>query len=177
LWWFLVISVLELDWTVQYHLVCIVLRYTQSYDVYPRMYLISLNTNKNSSNVSWASPCLINDYFSKNKPVKTPVIFYHPQSSRFSSQTSIVKRGSSIFFSGSLSSLDGEFYLKLYNFTFITKSPNKTREHRESRGLTLRAKLQLPPLRKSPWLNPFTTNPEPNSSRLRRSKLNVRATP
>lgn len=67
-------------------------------------------------------PCLVNDYLSKNKSVEIPITFFHPISSRLSSQTSTVKRGSSVFFSGVLSSVDREFYLELHNFSFISKT-------------------------------------------------------
>ncbi|EXX79759.1 hypothetical protein RirG_002530 [Rhizophagus irregularis DAOM 197198w] len=47
-------------------------------------------------------------------------------------QTTIVKRGSSVFFSGTLSSIEGKLYLELHNFSFlrgqqspITSSPTK----------------------------------------------------
>lgn len=34
-------------------------------------------------------------------------------------QTTTVKRGSSVFFSGALSSIEGKLYLELHNFSFL----------------------------------------------------------
>ena len=72
--------------------------------------------------------CRINEYFGKNKPVELSIIFFHSQGSRLASQTSTVKRGSLVFFSGSLTSIEGNFYLELHNFAFIrTQSSIQTK--------------------------------------------------
>jgi hypothetical protein len=63
--------------------------------------------------------CRINEYFRKNKPIEVSVIFFHSQGSRLASQTLTVKRESLFFFSGSLTSIEGNFYLELHNFTFV----------------------------------------------------------
>ncbi|GBC34412.2 hypothetical protein GLOIN_2v1791191 [Rhizophagus irregularis DAOM 181602=DAOM 197198] len=76
--------------------------------------------------------CVITDYLSKDKPTEVPITLFHPTGSRFMNQTTIVKRGSSVFFSGTLSSIEGKLYLELHNFSFlrgqqspITSSPTK----------------------------------------------------
>ncbi|PKY31483.1 hypothetical protein RhiirB3_449108, partial [Rhizophagus irregularis] len=46
--------------------------------------------------------CVISDYLSKDKLVETPITLFHPPGSRFANQTTMIKRGSSIFFSGAL---------------------------------------------------------------------------
>lgn len=76
--------------------------------------------------------CVITDYLSKDKPTEVPITLFHPTGSRFMNQTTNVKRGSSVFFSGTLSSIEGKLYLELHNFSFlrgqqspITSSPTK----------------------------------------------------
>jgi|SRR5256884_6176829 hypothetical protein len=63
--------------------------------------------------------CIISDYIAKDKPTEIPIVLFHPNGSRLKSQTTMLKRGSSIFFSGSLSSIEGKLYLELHNLSFI----------------------------------------------------------
>lgn len=63
--------------------------------------------------------CLISDYLSKDKPIELPVTLFHPTGSRFTNQTTTIKRGSSIFFSGGLTLIEEELYLELHNFSFV----------------------------------------------------------
>ncbi len=55
----------------------------------------------------------------KDKPTETPITLFHPNESRLKNQTTMLKRGSSIFFSGTLTSVEGKFYLELHNFNFV----------------------------------------------------------
>jgi len=72
-----------------------------------------------STNLSIQFECIISDYISKDKPTEIPIILFHPNGSRLKSQTTMLKCGSSIFFSGALTSIEGKFYLELHNFSFI----------------------------------------------------------
>ncbi|PKK56269.1 hypothetical protein RhiirC2_829671, partial [Rhizophagus irregularis] len=63
--------------------------------------------------------CIISDYMAKDKPTETPITLFHPNGSRLRNQTTMLKRGSSIFFSGALTLVEGKFYLELHNFSFI----------------------------------------------------------
>lgn len=63
--------------------------------------------------------CVISDYLSKDKLVETPITLFHPPGSRFANQTIMIKRGSSIFFSGALTQVETNLYLELHNFSFI----------------------------------------------------------
>ncbi|CAB4442896.1 unnamed protein product [Rhizophagus irregularis] len=63
--------------------------------------------------------CVISDYLSKDKLVETPITLFHPPGSRFANQTTMIKRGSSIFFSGALTQVETNLYLELHNFSFI----------------------------------------------------------
>lgn len=63
--------------------------------------------------------CIITDYLSRDRPTETPIILFHPNGSRFTNQTSTIKYGSSLFFSGSLTSIEGILYLELHNFSFV----------------------------------------------------------
>jgi len=67
--------------------------------------------------------CLISDYLSKDKQIELPVTLFHPTGSRFTNQTTTIKRGSSIFFSGGLILIEGELYLELHNFSFVRTTP------------------------------------------------------
>ena len=42
--------------------------------------------------------CIISDYIAKDKPTEIPIVLFHPNGSRLKSQTTMLKRGSSIFF-------------------------------------------------------------------------------
>ena len=63
--------------------------------------------------------CTISDYLSKEKSVNLPITMFYPPGSRFTNQTTNIKRGSSIFFSGALSLIEDKLYLKLHNFSFV----------------------------------------------------------
>ncbi|PKC03311.1 hypothetical protein RhiirA5_380270 [Rhizophagus irregularis] len=63
--------------------------------------------------------CTISDYISKEKPVEIQVTLFHPPGGRLTNQTSTVKRGSTIFFSGALTVIDDKLYVELHNFSFI----------------------------------------------------------
>lgn len=63
--------------------------------------------------------CIISDYLSKDKLVETPITLFHPPGSRFANQTTMIKRGSSIFFSGALTQVETNLYLELHSFSFI----------------------------------------------------------
>jgi len=73
--------------------------------------------------------CLINDYLSKDKIIQIPITIFHPLESRLKSQTTNIRRGSSLFFSGEITLVDGKLYLELHNFSFLkgqTQTPSKT---------------------------------------------------
>jgi hypothetical protein len=53
-----------------------------------------------------------------------PITLFHPPEGRFTNQTTTVKRGSTMFFSGSLTSIEGKLYLELHNFSFIRTQQN-----------------------------------------------------
>ena len=63
--------------------------------------------------------CIINDYLSKDKIVEIPVTIFHPLESRLKSQSTNVRRGSVLFFSGEITNVDGQLYLELHNFSFL----------------------------------------------------------
>ena len=63
--------------------------------------------------------CVISDYLSKDKLVEIPVTLFHPPGSRFANQTTTIKRGSLIFFSGALTQIEANLYLELHNFSFV----------------------------------------------------------
>jgi hypothetical protein len=60
----------------------------------------------------------ISDYYSKEL-VELPVTLFHPLGSRFKNQTTTIKRGSSIFFSGALTMIEDQLYIELQNFCFV----------------------------------------------------------
>lgn len=62
--------------------------------------------------------CEISDYYSKEL-VELSVILFHPLGSRFTNQTTTIKRGSSIFFSGALTVIEKNLYIELHNFSFV----------------------------------------------------------
>jgi hypothetical protein len=66
---------------------------------------------------------------SKDKPVELTVILFHPTGSRFTNQTTTIKRGSLIFFSGALSLIEDKLYLELQNFSFVRNSQTLTSEN------------------------------------------------
>jgi len=49
---------------------------------------------------------------------------FHPTQSRLTSQTTSIKRGSTIFFSGALTSIQGKLYLELHNFSYVRCQQN-----------------------------------------------------
>ena len=75
--------------------------------------------------------CIVSDYISKEKQADLPITLFHPSQSRLTTQTTIIKRGSTIFFSGALTSIEGKLYLELQNFNFVhcqqTSSPNSAK--------------------------------------------------
>ena len=71
--------------------------------------------------------CMISDYLSKEKLIELPVILFHPSESRFTNQTTTIKRGSTIFFSGSLTFVENKLYIELHNFSFINNQQTFTR--------------------------------------------------
>jgi hypothetical protein len=82
--------------------------------------------------------CIVSEYLSKEKSVDMPVTLFHPSGSRFTNQTTTIKRGSSIFFSGALTLIEEKLYLELHNFSFIhnqTSTPS-TRQMPWSKSLT-----------------------------------------
>lgn len=66
--------------------------------------------------------CSCSDYFTKDRSTETQIVLFHPHKSRLKNQVTTVKRGSSIFFSGALTSIENQFYLELHNFNFVTTS-------------------------------------------------------
>jgi len=71
--------------------------------------------------------CMISNYLSKEKLIELPVILFHPSESRFTNQTTTIKRGSTIFFSGSLTFVENKLYIELHNFSFINNQQTFTR--------------------------------------------------
>lgn len=69
--------------------------------------------------------CLINDYLSKEKIVEITVTIFHPLESRLKSQTTNVRRGSTLFFSGEMTTVDGQLYIELHNFSFLKGQGNQ----------------------------------------------------
>jgi len=63
--------------------------------------------------------CIITDYLTKDKPTEVPITLFHPNGSRFTNQTTTVRRGSSVFFSGALTFIEDKLYLELHNFNFL----------------------------------------------------------
>jgi hypothetical protein len=72
-----------------------------------------------TNEISVQIECVTSDYLSKERNVEHKITLFHPLGSRFTTQTSAAKRGSSIFFSGSLSVIDDKLYVELHNFSFI----------------------------------------------------------
>lgn|GEM_PF-4339869 len=105
--------------------------------------------------------CIIYDYVSKDKPVELQMTLFHPPGSRFTSQTTTVKRGSTMFFSGSLTLIEDKLYLELHNFSFI----------RINQTLASTSAKQLP------WSSKSTDNPTNNIAqtihKLKKSKDSV----
>lgn len=66
------------------------------------------------------------DYLSKDKQVEISMTFFHPPKSRLVKQTMSVKRDSNVFFSGSLSLIEDQFYLELHNFNFMRGQANSS---------------------------------------------------
>lgn len=93
--------------------------------------------------------CLISDYISKDKPVELQVTLFHPSGSRFTNQTTSIKHGSTLFFSGSLTVIDDKLYVELHNFSFI----------RINQSFTSPSAKQMPWLLKTPTSN----NPAPTN--------------
>src|SRR5581483_3376348 len=62
---------------------------------------------------------MVTEYLSKNKVVDVPITCFHPPGSRLANQTVTLKRGSFVFISGTLTSIEGQLYLELHNFNFV----------------------------------------------------------
>jgi hypothetical protein len=75
-----------------------------------------------SSELGVQIECTVTDFLSKERQVELSIILFHPIGSRFTNQTTSIKRGSSIFFSGALSLIENQLYLELQNFSFVTKN-------------------------------------------------------
>ena len=58
---------------------------------------------------------------SKEKTVEIPITIFHPFESRFKGQTTNIGRGSS---SGEMTNVEGKFYLKLHNVSFLRNHNN-----------------------------------------------------
>ncbi|GBB87369.1 hypothetical protein RclHR1_13810002 [Rhizophagus clarus] len=69
--------------------------------------------------------CIVNEYLSKDKNVDIPITIFHPNGSRLKSQTTNVRRGSVLFFSGEMTTVDGQLYLELHNFSFLKGQNNQ----------------------------------------------------
>jgi len=63
--------------------------------------------------------CIITDYLTKDKSTEVPITLFHPNGSHFTNQTTTVRRGSSVFFSGALTFIEDKLYLELHNFNFL----------------------------------------------------------
>ena len=113
------------------------------------------------SDISVQVECIVHDYISKDKPVELQMTLFHPPGSRFTSQTTTVKRGSTMFFSGSLTLIEDKLYLELHNFTFI----------RINQTLASTSAKQLP------WSSKSTENPTNNIAKtihkLKKSKDSI----
>ena len=95
--------------------------------------------------------CTISDYLTKEKPIETQISLIHPPKSRLKNQVLTAKRGSSIFFSGSLTSIENQFYIELHNFNYIRSQSTS--------NLTQYTKEKMP------WLsNPSQTSPSSSNS-------------
>jgi hypothetical protein len=94
--------------------------------------------------------CIITNYLAKDKPTEVPLTLFHPTGSRFMNQTTSVKRGSSLFFSGTLSSIENKLYLELHNFSFLRGQQSSISSSSTNR---------------MPWLNSLKSPlPSPNPS-------------
>jgi hypothetical protein len=87
----------------------------------------------------------ISDYLSKDRSVDLPITLFHPTKSRFMNQTTTIKRGLSIFFSGALTVIEDKVYLELHNFSFI------------------RTQTFTPPAKQMPWSLKLSTQSSTNS--------------
>jgi hypothetical protein len=64
--------------------------------------------------------CIVNDYLSsKEKSAQIPITIFHNLGSRLKNQTTNIRRGSSLFFSGEITLVNGKLYLELHNFSFL----------------------------------------------------------
>ena len=81
--------------------------------------------------------CTISEYISKERQVELPIILFHPTEARFTNQTTTIKLGSTIFFSGALTLIEDKLYLELQNFSFF--------------------RAQASPTKQLPWLSKKTT--------------------
>ena len=96
--------------------------------------------------------CIINDYLSRDKIIEIPITIFHPVESRLKSQTTNIRRGSSLFFSGEVTLVDNKLYLELHNFSFL-----KGQTQASSKTTTL------------PWLN--ATSSESSTSQISNAHL------
>jgi hypothetical protein len=70
--------------------------------------------------------CIVSDYLSREKQAEFSITLFHPPGSRFINQTTIAKRGSTIFFSGALTVIYEKLYVELHNFSFIRTNQAST---------------------------------------------------
>jgi len=99
----------------------------------------------------------ISDYYSKEL-VELPVTLFHPLGSRFKNQTTTIKRGSSIFFSGALTMIEDQLYIELQNFCFVR---NQIHSSMTSKSM--------------PWLSKSTDDPTSTSFNIAQSIHNKRS--
>lgn len=73
----------------------------------------------------------ITDYFSKDKLVDILVTLFHPPGSQFVNQTTTIKRGSCVFFSGALTIVESKLYIELHNFSFVRIQSNTSSQNQK----------------------------------------------
>jgi hypothetical protein len=64
--------------------------------------------------------CIVSDYISKSKTVQMTVTIFHSHESRLKKQTTNIRRGSNLFFSGEMTLVEGKTYVELHNISFLT---------------------------------------------------------
>jgi len=104
-----------------------------------------------TTNLGIQFDCLVSDYISKDKPSETLITLFHPTGSRLKNQTTMLKRGSSVFFSGALTSIESKLYLELHNFSFIRNQQFNS---------ALKSNKEMP------WLNSSSSQSSSSSSHI-----------
>jgi len=87
-----------------------------------------------------------------HKNIEIPITIFHPTESWLKNQTTNIRRGSSLFFSGEITLVDNKLYLELHNFSFL-------------KGQTQVSSKSTP----LPWLN--TTSSESSTSQTSNAHL------